>query len=545
MRYPRNHDSVTRSSGSDPRPAEIELSGLPVMTPDGPATTTGRAVSSPLAGSPKRANEDASMAQESSRAPEIAESAKPVEPAKEERPTIWGLDPGSLHDYYWASRAVQVLRPGDAHAPEPRARFFLLCPRRVLVKFRLGRLANMLAWMKPDVLEVAVKDSRERGPREYTITDEHFRLRRFQRLYDRPDSHATRVLLTTNPKVAELWRSSPSDPRADQAFSRGVSSRQIASTTVTGKVYDSSHSSDLADFARDLVSAWKHPDSTVARPERVQGDVWADPLSSIGRGARCVGPVWIGAGRKLSEGTAIAGPTILWDEPGARPRPPEIEWDEIRAKMARETLVLAKRPRPRGYRGKRALDIALSSLGLAMTLPLYPLIMLLIWLQDGRPFFFAHRRQTFGGREFPCVKFRTMRRDAEEIKKKLMAENQADGPQFFMENDPRLLPCGWFLRKTNLDELPQFINVLRGEMSVVGPRPSPRAENQCCPPWREARLSVRPGITGFWQVMRTREEGMDFQEWIRYDLEYVERASWSLDLFIISKTILILLKLND
>jgi lipopolysaccharide/colanic/teichoic acid biosynthesis glycosyltransferase len=105
-----------------------------------------------------------------------------------------------------------------------------------------------------------------------------------------------------------------------------------------------------------------------------------------------------------------------------------------------------------------------------------------------------------------------------------------------MAHDPRLTRVGRFIRKSNLDELPQFLNVLAGHMSVVGPRPSPRRENQYCPAWREARLSVRPGITGLWQVMRTRRQGLDFQEWIRFDLEYVRRAGWVLDLRIMCRT---------
>src|SRR5215467_4645058 len=123
-----------------------------------------------------------------------------------------------------------------------------------------------------------------------------------------------------------------------------------------------------------------------------------------------------------------------------------------------------------------------------------------------------------------------------------MKQNQADGPQFFMENDPRLTRVGRFIRLTNLDELPQFWNVLMGDMGVVGPRPSPRKENQYCPPWREARLSVRPGITGLWQVKRTRLPGLDFQEWIKFDIQYVERLSWKLDLWIIFQTFLVLIR---
>jgi lipopolysaccharide/colanic/teichoic acid biosynthesis glycosyltransferase len=130
-----------------------------------------------------------------------------------------------------------------------------------------------------------------------------------------------------------------------------------------------------------------------------------------------------------------------------------------------------------------------------------------------------------------------MRKDAEKIKEQLRKLNQADGPQFWMENDPRLTRVGRFLRRYNLDEFPQFFNVLVGHMSIVGPRPSPYRENQFCPAWREARLSVRPGITGLWQVRRTRRAGNDFQEWIRYDLEYVENASWLLDIKIIWRTV--------
>jgi lipopolysaccharide/colanic/teichoic acid biosynthesis glycosyltransferase len=134
-----------------------------------------------------------------------------------------------------------------------------------------------------------------------------------------------------------------------------------------------------------------------------------------------------------------------------------------------------------------------------------------------------------------------MRKNSEEVKRQIAAANHADGPQFFIPRDPRLTRVGRVIRKLNLDELPQFLNVLAGHMSVVGPRPSPYKENQFCPAWREARLSVRPGITGLWQVMRTRQPGQDFQEWIRYDLEYVQHRGCILDLRIIWRTALMIL----
>jgi len=125
---------------------------------------------------------------------------------------------------------------------------------------------------------------------------------------------------------------------------------------------------------------------------------------------------------------------------------------------------------------------------------------------------------------------------AETLQEQLRTANQVDGPQFKIEDDPRTSPIGKFLRDTCIDELPQFFNVLLGQMSVVGPRPSPENENEYCPAWRQARLSVRPGITGLWQVCRTRQQGRDFQEWIYYDMEYVRRLSLGLDLLICMKT---------
>ncbi len=194
------------------------------------------------------------------------------------------------------------------------------------------------------------------------------------------------------------------------------------------------------------------------------------------------------------------------------------------------------RQRIAGLSAKRLFDIAFSSIALLLTAPLFPIVMLAIWLEDGSPVFFVHRRQSIGGHEFGCIKFRVMRPDAERVKAVLGSQNRSDGPQFFLPDDPRLLKVGWFLRRWNIDELPQFINVLLGHMSVVGPRPSPDHENQFCPTWREARLSVRPGLTGLWQVCRTRKPKVDFQEWIRYDLEYIEQRTWLMDLSIILRT---------
>jgi lipopolysaccharide/colanic/teichoic acid biosynthesis glycosyltransferase len=137
---------------------------------------------------------------------------------------------------------------------------------------------------------------------------------------------------------------------------------------------------------------------------------------------------------------------------------------------------------------------------------------------------------------FNCIKFRTMRQGADQMQEKLRFVCEVDGPQFKMADDPRITAVGRFLRETYLDEIPQFYNVLCGQMSVVGPRPSPEFENTLCPSWRDARLSVRPGITGLWQVCRTRAAHKDFQEWIHYDTKYVRDLSPGLDLWICWRT---------
>jgi lipopolysaccharide/colanic/teichoic acid biosynthesis glycosyltransferase len=162
--------------------------------------------------------------------------------------------------------------------------------------------------------------------------------------------------------------------------------------------------------------------------------------------------------------------------------------------------------------------------------------MLVIKLTSPGPVFFKDTRQGLHGRVFKCLKFRTMKVGAARMQERLRALNQADGPQFMITDDPRLSAVGRFLRETYIDEIPQFVNVLLGQMSVVGPRPSPESENRLCPFWRDARLSVRPGITGLWQMCRTRQPMKDFQEWIHYDIKYVRDLSLKLDLWICWQT---------
>ncbi|MHC4811364.1 MAG: sugar transferase, partial [Planctomycetota bacterium] len=310
---------------------------------------------------------------------------------------------------------------------------------------------------------------------------------------------------------------------------------------------------------------------TVPGVTAVAPGVWAHDSARIGPHVSLAGPLWIGEHVVLEGNASMVGPRMMLDDSprlgamptgvstrrvhgdgadavatgsaGASRRPGLLRriLGRGRADGVAEAFAAAEsvpaslpvRPEPRSI---RLFNILVSGAVLTAVLPLFPLIMLAIRLEDGRPFFFGHVRQTRGGRNFTCWKFRTMCRDAERMKAMLERENVCDGPQFHIADDPRLLKVGRLLRRFHLDELPQLWNVLRGDMNLVGPRPSPDEENQFCPAWREARLSVKPGLTGLWQIRRTRAPMADFQEWIRWDMEYVERRSWRLDLWIMWRT---------
>jgi len=186
---------------------------------------------------------------------------------------------------------------------------------------------------------------------------------------------------------------------------------------------------------------------------------------------------------------------------------------------------------------KRFADCLTAIIVLILFAPVMPFIALAVKMSSTGPLFFKDRRQGFHGRKFNCFKFRTMTVGADKIQEKLRVVSEVDGPQFKMADDPRINVIGRFLRETHIDEIPQFINVLLGQMSVVGPRPSPEQENTLCPFWHDARLSVRPGITGLWQVCRTRQPLKDFQEWIHYDTRYVRELSPRMDLWICRQTV--------
>jgi exopolysaccharide biosynthesis polyprenyl glycosylphosphotransferase len=184
---------------------------------------------------------------------------------------------------------------------------------------------------------------------------------------------------------------------------------------------------------------------------------------------------------------------------------------------------------------KRMFDLLLSLVLMAIFAPVMILVALLIKLTSKGPVIFPQVRVGRNGRLFTLYKFRTMIPGAEEMKVNLAGRNQMDGPVFKIQDDPRVTPIGRLLRKASLDELPQLFNVLRGEMSIVGPRPPVPEEVERYEAWQRRRLSVQPGLTCLWQV--NGRNAVDFQTWMKLDLEYVDNWSWLLDLKIILRTI--------
>jgi len=456
-------------------------------------------------------------------------------PRSKRRPmTVWGASPPQIHDSMWASRRIQVVRPGQVTKVHDGAELYLLLRSSDIVLFDPLEIVRSLRWLNPSVMRLRIVDVHNEAYTELMESDEDGTFHRIVRRYS-PETHATtQAWLTSRAEIAAAWASAPDERAAKSAVLRVTKARGAVASKVVGRIFDGARPEEHPACLSALITTWRDPGRMFEGVFQFSPGVWVHETCHVPRSARLIGSHWIGTHVSLDSGELYVGPKAVADAEGRRPQVRPIDWSDVAAPEWRFVPPLGERPFARV--AKRIFDISFAGAVLLVTALLYPIIMAMILIEDGRPVFFAHRRQTIGGREFPCYKFRTMRKDAERLKEQLQAQNQADGPQFFMENDPRLLRCGRFLRRYQLDELPQFWNVLVGHMSVVGPRPSPDKENQYCPAWREARLSVRPGVTGLWQISRTRLPQTDFQEWIKYDLEYVQRASLRLDIWIILNT---------
>ena len=189
---------------------------------------------------------------------------------------------------------------------------------------------------------------------------------------------------------------------------------------------------------------------------------------------------------------------------------------------------------------KRCLDILGAVFGLLLLSPLLLLTAILIKTTSKGPVFFKQSRIGIGGRPFTMYKFRSMVLDAPDLQNQLLEKNEAEGPVFKIRNDPRITAVGRFIRTYSIDELPQLLNILKGDMSLVGPRPPVLKEVLQYQPWQWRRLSVVPGLTCIWQT--SGRSNIGFDEWMRMDLQYIDEWSLWMDIKLIFKTVVTVLK---
>lgn len=198
--------------------------------------------------------------------------------------------------------------------------------------------------------------------------------------------------------------------------------------------------------------------------------------------------------------------------------------------------------RPIYHTVKRGFDFVAAICGLILLSPVMLWIAFLIKKEDHGPIFYKQTRVGKNGKNFEMYKFRSMFVNADQMLDKLKNQNDVEGPMFKMKKDPRITKIGHFIRKHSLDELPQFINVIKGDMSLVGPRPPLPSEVTEYSDYDKQRLYVTPGCTGLWQATERNEVG--FNEMVQLDIDYIKRASFSLDLWIIWKTVEVVIKPN-
>lgn len=184
---------------------------------------------------------------------------------------------------------------------------------------------------------------------------------------------------------------------------------------------------------------------------------------------------------------------------------------------------------------KRLCDITLSVAALVILSPVLLIVALMIKLEDDGNVIYVQERTGHNGKVFRMYKFRSMCQDAEKIHKDLLDQNELDGPAFKMKDDPRVTKVGKVIRRTSIDELPQLINIIKGEMSIVGPRPLPTYEAEQCNEYQSQRLLVKPGLTCYWQCCGRND--IPFDEWIEMDLRYIREAGILTDLKLICMTI--------
>jgi len=451
-------------------------------------------------------------------------------------PRMWGLSIVELVRAWWRSQGVAWIQRGIGEKPPSGADLYLLTEPGQLVAFRLPELVSSLTWNCPSLSRIRIVTSDEEEYRERLVMGEAGVIVGVRREYRAEGRGSRRVLLTTDSRIALDWSRSTNRRSTWLELRRTGKWGRSDHHRIRGEFFETGDPAQEGLMLTCLIERWSDPQRVIPALREARPRVFVEGHESIGDHDVVVGPAWLGRRRHGESERCVVGPAWVADAETIDDAPTAVlDLDEIPTRTA--SNVTASMPLELSAIVKRVIDVVLSAAVLIGLSPLLALIALAVLLDDGWPVVFGHERQTKGGSSFRCLKFRTMRRDAEAMAEQLRAANVCDGPQVFIENDPRVTRVGRWLRRFHLDELLQFINVLRGEMSLVGPRPSPERENRLCPAWRDARLSVRPGITGLWQVCRTRQPGLDFQEWIRFDLHYVTHRSLRLDAWIVLQTI--------
>ena len=455
-------------------------------------------------------------------------------------PVVWGLTATELHDAWWRSHGVQVVYRGARFEPLQDAEVFLLLPASIMAIFPIEEITSTLVWSQSRRIPVVLYEKDEDAYREEIRRSTDGGVVGINRTYEFRDSNAVLAAFTIHADEAREWVRSEVSP--EMANGGRTDSLSRSNIEVFGHVFHAARSDDEKRFLRSLIAIWPDPSRAISNIKQSKSGVFLLEEDAVIEDMVLIPPLWIGSGRSDDRELVGVGPEFVRDTEARGFTPAKVKpFAEITPQGERRRKRLLPRRTYYGI-GKRLFDIVFALIALTFTSPILIAVAVAMILDDGFPIFFGHERQSRGGRQFRCWKLRTMRQNAEELVATLADLNIADGPQVLIENDPRVTRIGRFLRKYQIDELPQFWNVLCGQMSVVGPRPSPEKENQFCPAWREMRLSVRPGVTGLWQVSRTRNPGEDFQEWIKYDVEYVRTASFSGDLKIIMKTVADVLK---
>ncbi len=452
---------------------------------------------------------------------------------------------------------------------EPSDSLLLIDPRHVVEEgLNPSLLFNRAKEAPGTVIHLTALDANVGGTSEWVDVDSQGQISRIQRYYDDLTwSYAVGVAASLVPAWslktmhAERLTSLTSLLMLRSALSAaGIPCRDIP---LSGRTFDLSHEREFLMLTESVVRGLDPAPNPanggkIDRTARIIGSVVVQNGAHVERNATVVGPSVIGAGATVGSGAIVVQCVVnkevrippgsvvkhrlvsdATDETPIAETPPV--YDPLAVRGFRSEMRDDEKPSTRIYPDiKLLVESAMATVALIVLSPLMLLVALLIKLESRGPVLFIDRREARGQKTFGCLKFRTMRTGADLLQRALREQNDVDGPQFKLEKDPRLTRIGRWIRPCSIDELPQLINVMLGQMSLVGPRPSPFRENQTCVPWRDGRLSVRPGITGLWQVCRHNRGDGDFHQWIHYDLLYVQHMSPLVDVKIVLATVLTL-----